>query len=78
MDGNIKAALILIGIGFMSRLCQLCDRFESDSIPHALFVCRDGSERRLRLWSSDLLVSAPKGMYKSMPSMPNKKCTVFI
>ena len=47
---------------YVSRLCQFCDRFESDSIPHVLFVCTDGSERRLRLWS-DLLVSAPKGEY---------------
>ena len=61
----------------VSRLCQFCYRFESDSIPHVLFVCTDGSERRLRLWS-DLLVSAPKGMYKSMLGMPSKECTVFV
>ena len=61
----------------VSRLCQFCDRYESDSIPHVLFVCTDGSERRLRLWS-DLLVSAPKGMYNSMLGMPSKECTVFM
>ena len=61
----------------VSRLWQLSDKFDGDTISHVLFLCTYGYVRRLRL-CSDLLLYAPKGMYKSMLSIPSKECTIFM
>ena len=60
-----------------SRTCQQCTMMVTDSIPHMLFECASGSERRRNLWS-DVINNSPKVLSDKMSEMNFRERSNFL